>query len=129
MGLQRRQGAFQGLDRVGPLGGQVLGGSATGTFKLQGVFEFSNPDITWLAGRSATRGLIFLFSVRCSGLAWPQAGCEQVLGRDPPEPPLAGDGTWLLAGGWEAPGGQVAADGRDRDPAQPSRLSDRQAGP
>jgi hypothetical protein len=96
LGLQRPQGALQGLDRVGPLGGQVLGGSATGTFKLQGVLEFSNPDITWLAGRSATRGLIFLFSVRCSGLAWPQAGCEQVLGRDSPEPTLTGDGTWLL---------------------------------
>jgi hypothetical protein len=121
------QGALQGLDRVGPLGGQVLGGSATGTFKLQGVLEFSNPDITRLAGRSATRGLIFLFSVRCSGLVWPQAGCEQVLGRDSPEPTLTGDGTWLLVGGWQPPGGQVAADRRDRHPAQPSRLSDRQA--
>jgi hypothetical protein len=30
-------------------------------------------------------------------------------------------------GGGEAPGGQVAADRRDRDPAGPSRLSDRQA--
>ena len=29
MNLQRSQGAFQGLDRVGSLGGQVLGGSAT----------------------------------------------------------------------------------------------------
>jgi hypothetical protein len=39
---------------VGPLGGQVLGGSATGPLKLQGVLEFSNPGITRLAGRSAT---------------------------------------------------------------------------
>jgi hypothetical protein len=37
MRLQRRQGALEGLDRVGSLGGQVLGGSAAGTFKLQGV--------------------------------------------------------------------------------------------
>jgi hypothetical protein len=37
MRAQRRQGAFQALDRVGPLGGQVLGGSATGPLKLQGV--------------------------------------------------------------------------------------------
>jgi hypothetical protein len=63
MRVQRRQGVFQGLDRVGPLGGQVLGGSATGPLKLQGVFEFSNPDITWLAGRSATRGLVLRFLV------------------------------------------------------------------
>ena len=37
MRVQRRQGALQGLDRVGPLGGQVLGGSATDTLKLKGV--------------------------------------------------------------------------------------------
>jgi len=35
--VQRRQGALQGLDRVGPLGGEVLGGSATGTLELQGM--------------------------------------------------------------------------------------------
>jgi hypothetical protein len=56
MGVQRRQGAFQSLDRVGPIGGQVLGGSTTDPLKLQGVLEFSNPVITRLAGRSATRG-------------------------------------------------------------------------
>jgi hypothetical protein len=128
MGLQRPQGGLQGLDRVGPLGGQALGGSATGTFKLQGVLEFSNAVSTRLADRLATRAVV-LFSVRCLGLAWPQAGCEQVLGRDAPEPALTGDGAWLLAGGWEAPGGQVAADRRSRYPAQPSRLSDRQARP
>jgi hypothetical protein len=69
--LQRRQGAFQGLDRVGPLGGQVLGGSATGTLKLQGVLQFSNPVITRLGGRSATRGIIPLVLVGSVGLAWP----------------------------------------------------------
>jgi hypothetical protein len=46
MGVQRRQGTLQGLDRVGPIGGQVLGGSATDPLKLQGMFEFSNPVIT-----------------------------------------------------------------------------------
>ena len=71
MGVQRRQGAFQGLDRVGPLGGQVLGGSATDPLKLQGVLEFSNPVIIRLAGRSATRGLVLLFLVGSAGLAWP----------------------------------------------------------
>jgi hypothetical protein len=69
MGVQRRQGALQGLGRVGPLGGQVLGGSTTGTFKLQGMLEFSNPGITRLAGRSATRGLVLLFLVGSVGLA------------------------------------------------------------
>jgi hypothetical protein len=34
---------------------------------------------------------------------------------------------WRLVGGREAPGGQVAADRRDRHPAGPSCLSDRQA--
>jgi hypothetical protein len=129
MRLQRRQGALQGLDRVGPLGGQVLGGSATGTFKLQGVFEFSNPVSTWLADRLATRAVVLLFWIRCSGLAWPQAGCEQVPGGDSPEPTLTGDGAWLLVDGWEAPGGQVPADRRSRHPAQPSRLSNRQVRP
>jgi hypothetical protein len=114
---------------VGPLGSQVLGGSATGTLKFQGVLQFSNPVINRLTGRSATRGLVHLFLVGSAILAWPQAGCNQVLGRNVPEPPLAGDGAWPLVGGWEAPGGQVAADGRDRDPAGPSRFSDRQARP
>ena len=63
MGLQRPQSAFQGLDGVGPLGGQVLGGSATDPLQLQGVLEFSNPVIIRLAGRSATRGLVLLFLV------------------------------------------------------------------
>jgi hypothetical protein len=129
MSLQRPQGAFQGLDRVGPLGGQVLGGSATGTLKLQGVLEFSNPLSNRLAGRSVIQRLVIVITAGCSILAWSQAGCEQVLGRDSPEPTLTGDGAWLLVGGWEAPGGQVAADRRDRHPAQPSRLSDRQARP
>jgi hypothetical protein len=70
MGLQRRQGAFQGLDRVGPIGGQVLGGSATGTLKLQGVLERSNPVSNRLAGRSATRGLGLLCLVGSVGLSW-----------------------------------------------------------
>jgi len=69
MRLQRRQSAFQGLDRVGPLGGQVLGGSATGTFKLQGVLELSNPVITGLAGGLATRGLVLLCWAGEAGLA------------------------------------------------------------
>ena len=43
MSLQRPKGALQRLDRVGPLGGQVLDGSATGPLQLQGVLEFSNP--------------------------------------------------------------------------------------
>jgi hypothetical protein len=71
MGVQRRQGAFQGLDRAGPLGGQVLGGSAAGPLKLQGVLEFWNPVIIRLAGRSATRGLVLLLLVGSAGLAWP----------------------------------------------------------
>jgi hypothetical protein len=104
MRLQRPQGGLQGLDRVGSLGGQVLGGSATGTLKLQGVLEFSNPVIDRLADRLATRAVV-LFPVRCSGLVWPQTGCEQLPGRDAPEPALTGDGAWLLVGGWEAPGG------------------------
>jgi hypothetical protein len=112
MGLQRPQSAFQGLDRVGPLGGQVLGGSAPGTLKLQGVLEFSNPVSARLAGPSAIRGLVLLFLVGHAGLTWSQAGCEQVLGRDAPGPTLTGDGAWLLLGGWETPGGQVAADRR-----------------
>jgi hypothetical protein len=70
MGLQRPQGAFQALNRVGPLGGQVLSGSTTGPLKLQGVLEFSNPVITRLAGRSVTRGLGLLYLVNCAGLAW-----------------------------------------------------------
>jgi hypothetical protein len=69
--LQRPQSAFQGLDRMGPLGGQVLGGSATGPLKLQGALEFSNPVITRLASRSATRGIIPLLLVGSAGLAWP----------------------------------------------------------
>jgi hypothetical protein len=127
MRLQRRQGALEGLDRVGSLGGQVLGGSAAGTFKLQGVLEFSNSVITRLADRWATRAVV-LFWIRSPDLAWPQTGCEQVPGRDSPEPTLTGDGAWLLVGGWEASGGQVAADRRGRHPAQLSRLSDRQLG-
>jgi hypothetical protein len=117
MRLQCRQGAFQGLDRVGPLGGQVLGGSATGTFKLQGLLKLSNPVITRPADRLATRAMSLLFWIWYSGLAWPQTGCEQVVGRDAPESTLTGDGAWLLVGGWEAPGGQVAADRRGRHPA------------
>jgi hypothetical protein len=70
MSLQRPQGALQSLDRVGPLSGQVLGGSATDTLKLQGVLEFSNPVITRLGGRSATRGLVSQLLVVSVGLAW-----------------------------------------------------------
>jgi hypothetical protein len=51
MCLQCPQGALQGLDRVGPLGGQILGGSATRPLQLQGVLEFSDSVITRLAGR------------------------------------------------------------------------------
>jgi hypothetical protein len=129
MRLQCPQGGLQGLDRVGPLGGQVLGGSATGTFKLQGVLEFSNPVSTWPAGRLATRAVVLLLWIRCSGLAWPQTGCEQVPGRDSPKPTLTWGRTWLPVGGWDAPGGQVAADRRSRHPAQPSCLSNRQVRP
>jgi hypothetical protein len=82
-----------------PLGGQVLGGSATGTLQLQGVLEFPNPVITRLAGGSVTRGLVLLLLVGSAGLAWSQAGCQQVLGWDSPAPTLAGDGAWLLVGG------------------------------
>jgi hypothetical protein len=57
--VQRRQGALQGLNCVGPLGGQVLGGSATGPLKLQGVLELSNPVIN----RLTTPGLVLLFLV------------------------------------------------------------------
>jgi hypothetical protein len=71
MRLQRRQCALQGLDRVGPLGGQVLGGSATATLKLQGVLEFSNSVSNRLAGRSATRGLVLLLLVGWTVPAWP----------------------------------------------------------
>ena len=84
MSLQRPKGALQGLDRAGPLGGQVLGGSATGTLKLQGVLEFSNPVSNRLAGRSVTHRLVSVITAGCSILASPQAGCEQVLGRDSP---------------------------------------------
>jgi hypothetical protein len=109
MSLQCPQGAFQGLDRVGPLGGQVLGGSTTDTLQLQGVLELSSPVMSRLAGRPATCGLVMLF-LGGSDLAWSQAGCQQILGRDPPWPSLTGYGTWLLLGGWEAPGRQVAPD-------------------
>jgi hypothetical protein len=108
--LQCPQGALQGLDRVGSLGGQILGGSATGPLQLQGVLEFSNSVISRLAGRRATRGLVLLCLVGHGDLAWSQAGCKQVLGRDSPEPTLTGDRAWLLVSGWEAPGGQVPAD-------------------
>jgi hypothetical protein len=54
MCLPCAQGALQGLDRVGSLGGQVLGGSATNPLKLQGMFKSSNPVITRLAGRTPT---------------------------------------------------------------------------
>jgi hypothetical protein len=69
MRLQGPQGALQGLDRVGPIGGQVLGGSTTDPLKLQGVLEFSNPVITRLGGRSATRGLVLQFLAGYGGLA------------------------------------------------------------
>src|SRR5829696_3802107 len=104
-GLGRRavlaapQGAFQGLDRVGPLGGQVLGGSAADPLKRQGMLEFSNPVSSRLAAPSATRGLVLLFPVGSVGLAWPQAGGQKVLGRDAPEPTLTGNGL----GRWRAP--------------------------
>jgi hypothetical protein len=127
MRLQRPKGALQGLDRVGPLGGQVLGGSAAGPLQLQGVLEFSSPVSTRLADRSVTQRLVGVITAGCWILAWSQAGCEQVLGRDSPEPTLTGDGAWRLVGTWEAPGGQVAADRRDRHPAGPSCLSDREA--
>jgi hypothetical protein len=91
--VQRRQGALQGLDRVGPLDGQVLGGSATGPLQLQGMLEFPNPVIDRLAGRSATRGASLLRLIGSVGLAWAQARCQQVLGWDAPEPTLTGDGT------------------------------------
>src|ERR671913_393202 len=94
MCLQCPQGALEGLDRVGSLGAQVLGGPATGTFKLQGVLEFSNPVITRLANRLATKAVV-LFWIRSPDLAWPQTGCP---GRDSPEPTLTGDGA-LAAGG------------------------------
>jgi hypothetical protein len=71
MSLQRPQSAFQALDRVGPLGGQVLGGSAAGTLKLQGVLEFSNPVISRLDDPSAPGGLVLLLLVGDAGLAWP----------------------------------------------------------
>jgi hypothetical protein len=91
MSLQRRQSALQGLDRAGSLGGQVLGGLAAGTLKLQGVLELSNPVIDRLAGGSAARGLVILIMVGWSSLAWSQTGCEQILGWDPPWPTLTGD--------------------------------------
>jgi hypothetical protein len=105
MRLQRPEGALQVLDRVGPLGGQVLGGSAAGPLQFQGVLEFSNPVSTRPADRSATRGLVLLFLDGYAGLAWSQAGGEQVLGRDSPEPTLTGDGL----GGWWAVGKRPAA--------------------
>jgi hypothetical protein len=92
MGLQRRQGAFQGLDRAGPLGGQVLRSLAAGTLKLQGVLELSNPVMHRLVGGSAARGLVIPIMAGCSSPAWVQAGCEQILGWDPPYPTLTGDG-------------------------------------
>ena len=67
--LQRPQGAFQGLDHVGPLGGQVLGGSAAGPLKRQGMLEFSNPVSSRLGGPSAPGGLVLLLLVGCAGLA------------------------------------------------------------
>jgi hypothetical protein len=67
--LQRPQGVFQGLDRVGPLGGQVLGGSAAGPLKRQGMLEFSNPVSSRLGGPSAPGGLVMLLLVGCAGLA------------------------------------------------------------
>jgi hypothetical protein len=129
MRSQRRQGGLQGLDRVGPLGGQVLGGSATGSLELQVVLKLSDPVISRLVGGSMTRGPGPLLSVGYAGLAWSQTGCQQVLGWNSPEPTLTGGGARLLLGGWEASGGQVAADRRGRDPAHPSRFSDRQARP
>ena len=74
-GLGRRavlaapQGAFQGLDRVGPLGGQVLGGSVAGRLKRHGMLEYSNPVSSRLGGPSAPGGLVLLLSVGCAGLA------------------------------------------------------------
>ena len=69
MSLQRPQSAFQALDRVGPLGGQVLGGSAAGPLKRQGMLEFSNPVSSRLGGPSAPGGLVMLLLVGCAGLA------------------------------------------------------------
>ena len=69
MSLQRPQSAFQALDRVGPLGGQVLGGSAAGPLKRQGMLEFSNPVSSRLGGPSAPGGLVLLLLVGCAGLA------------------------------------------------------------
>jgi len=54
---------------VGPLGGQVLGGSAAGPLKGQGMLEFSNPVSSRLGGRSAPGGLVLLLLVGCAGLA------------------------------------------------------------
>jgi hypothetical protein len=71
MRLQCPQGALQGLDRVGPIGGQVLGGSTTDPLKLQGVLEFSNPVISRLDDPSAPGGLVLLLLVGDAGLAWP----------------------------------------------------------
>ena len=84
MTLQRSQGALQGLDRVSPLGGQLLHGLTLETLQLQGVLELSNPFSNRLASCSATRGLVMVFPGRPSGLLWPQVGRQQLLGRDPP---------------------------------------------
>jgi hypothetical protein len=65
---------------------------AAGTLKLQGVLELSNPVMNRLVGGSAARGLVVPVTVGCSSLAWSQAGCEQILGWDPPWPTLTGDG-------------------------------------
>jgi len=54
---------------VGPLGGQVLGGSAAGPLKRQGMLEFSNPVSSRLGGPSAPGGLVLLLLVGCAGLA------------------------------------------------------------
>jgi hypothetical protein len=56
---------------MGPLGGQVLGGSAAVPLKLQGVLEFSNPTSSRLAGGSATRGLVVLFLAGNGSPGWP----------------------------------------------------------
>jgi hypothetical protein len=56
---------------VGPLGGQVLGGLAADTLKLQGVLELSNPVVIRLNGRSSTRGLVLLYLVGSAGPVWP----------------------------------------------------------
>src|SRR5215218_1993696 len=81
-------GRLQGLDPVGPLGGQVLGGSAAGPLKRQGMLEFSNPVSSRLGGPSAPGGLVLLLlsGVRVWRDRRPTASRSWV--RDAPEPTL-----------------------------------------